>query len=206
MGSFIDLTGRRSGFLVAMKRAKNVGLETMWECVCDCGNSHVVRASRIRANEQMSCGCVKRPRHTKHSMSKSPEYDTWVAMHARCGNKNNKRYKDYGGRGISVIGRWDSFENFLSDMGKRPSDKYSLDRIDNNKGYGPCNCRWALRYQQMRNTRSTKRVDVGVSKLPSGNFRAVISVFNKTVHIGVFDTREMAIDARKRAETILWKE
>jgi len=87
---------------------------------------------------------------------RTPEYRTWISMRHRCINKAHKDYHHYGGRGITVCDRWvDSFENFLADMGERP-DGYSLDRIDNSKGYSPDNCRWATKIQQANNRRPKK--------------------------------------------------
>jgi hypothetical protein len=85
-------------------------------------------------------------------------YETWATMKARCHNKNHKRYPLYGGRGISVCDRWLDFENFVSDMGQKPSEKHSLDRIDNDKGYCPENCRWASQTEQVRNRRNSIRL------------------------------------------------
>jgi hypothetical protein len=82
----------------------------------------------------------------------SPEWYTWAAMKARCNNPKHPQFGYYGGRGISVCTRWASFDNFLADMGKRPSDELSLDRIDVNGPYAPENCRWATVKQQNRNT------------------------------------------------------
>lgn len=83
----------------------------------------------------------------------------WLAMRNRCNNPREPRYADYGGRGIGICERWSSYENFLADMGARPSPQHSLDRIDNEKGYGPDNCRWATTAQQRANQRPRKRID-----------------------------------------------
>ncbi|ABO54166.1 hypothetical protein LA345_25765 [Burkholderia vietnamiensis] len=87
----------------------------------------------------------------KHGMTRSPEYQTWRSMKKRCISPSNARYAQYGGRGITVCERWMSFENFFEDMGPRPSPKHSLDRMDNNRGYEPGNCRWATLVEQNRN-------------------------------------------------------
>jgi hypothetical protein len=87
-----------------------------------------------------------------HGMSSTPEYFAWAAMLSRCHNPANPRYDDYGGRGITVCDRWRAdFAAFLADVGRRPSPAHSLDRIDNDRGYEPGNCRWATAYVQARN-------------------------------------------------------
>lgn len=83
----------------------------------------------------------------------SPEYNAWRNMRARCGNPRHPRFKDYGGRGITVDPRWDDFEVFLADVGRRPGPSLSLDRIDNDGPYAPGNVRWATAPQQMSNRR-----------------------------------------------------
>lgn len=96
---------------------------------------------------------------TKHGAylggGEKPEHYTWRTMLARCQNTNNSQYALYGGRGITVCKRWQKYENFIADMGDRPSKQHSLDRINNNKGYTPSNCRWATRSEQQRNKSST---------------------------------------------------
>lgn len=92
----------------------------------------------------------------------SPEYSIWLNMRARCGNSKNNRYSTYGARGIRVCERWDAdFLNFLSDMGRRPGEDYSLDRIDNNGNYEPENCRWATRKEQCRNRTTSRFLTLG---------------------------------------------
>lgn len=96
--------------------------------------------------------------NARHGMSKSPEYRAWHEMRRRCLNPSRHEYANYGGRGITVCERWSVFENFYADMGDRPDKEYSLDRIDNNAGYSPDNCRWATRAQQARNRRDNNTV------------------------------------------------
>lgn len=92
--------------------------------------------------------------HTTHTGS-SPTYKSWHTMKQRCTNPRNPQYKDYGGRGITLDPRWEKFSCFLADMGVRPEGT-TLDRIDNNLGYGPSNCRWVSRKLQQRNRRTNR--------------------------------------------------
>lgn len=85
-----------------------------------------------------------------------PEYTCWGRMRQRCENPKNKSFRDYGGRGISVCARWQSFENFIADMGKRPSKNHSIERINNDGNYEPSNCRWATRAEQAINKRNNR--------------------------------------------------
>ena len=90
-------------------------------------------------------------------MCDTPEYRAWRAAKSRCNNPNNISFKNYGGRGIRMCKAWsDDFAVFAANMGKRPSDKHSLDRNDNDGDYGPDNCRWATRAEQNRNSRQNR--------------------------------------------------
>ncbi len=126
-----------------------------WACVCSCGKSHIVRADHLHNHNIRSCGCLQRESKITHGLSRTRSYRSWSLMKARCSNKNVKRYAEYIDRGITVCERWMEFEKFLADMGEKPEGK-SLDRIDNNKGYSPDNCRWATSKEQMNNTRGNR--------------------------------------------------
>lgn len=94
----------------------------------------------------------------KHGIVGTPEYAAWGAMIQRCNNPKHPRYPLYGGRGIQVCERWlNSFENFYADLGPRP-DGYELDKIDNDKGYEPSNCRWVTKLESRRNRRPLYRI------------------------------------------------
>jgi hypothetical protein len=124
-----------------------------WLCRCTCGAEKTVVQDNLRAGSARSCGCLHKELVTKHGQHDSPTYSCWERMIQRCNNPNEAAFGNYGGRGISVCERWGSFENFLADMGERPTSKHSIDRIDNNGNYEKANCRWATRSQQDRNLR-----------------------------------------------------
>jgi hypothetical protein len=94
----------------------------------------------------------------------SSEYLVWCHIHTRCNNPKNKDWANYGGRGITVCERWDDFENFLADMGLKPSPKHQIDRIDNDGNYEPSNCRWATKVQQANNTRRNRSLTIDWSQ------------------------------------------
>lgn len=134
--------------------------DTYWKCRCECGNTKVVAGGALRHGRTKSCGCQarngRRNAHKTHGWTGTPTYFSWHHAHARCRSLRPSIYKDYGARGIAVCERWSKFENFLADMGVRPNG-LTLDRIDNDKGYEPGNCRWATRTTQQGNRRNTLR-------------------------------------------------
>lgn len=134
-----------------------------WFCKCECGNLAKVSASCLKSGHTKSCGCLffeavkaSNRKHGHSGYTKTKTYGIWSSMRERCTNTNNKTYKNYGSRGITVCERWQVYENFLADMGERPSKEHSLDRIDNDGNYCPENCRWATKKQQANNTRSNR--------------------------------------------------
>ncbi len=131
-------------------------------CICDCGVQTIVYDNNLRYGYTKSCGCL---RGENHGLRETPEYRTWKAMRRRCFSPSDKKFKSYGGRGISICKEWDSFPQFLSDMGTRPSKQHSIDRINNDGNYSPSNCRWAITTQQNRNRRTTIRLFYNGKKL-----------------------------------------
>lgn len=154
-----DLTGQKFGRLsvITVGGAADGGRNRCWKCRCDCGAELEVRGSCLTTGHTQSCGCIWRERlierNTKHGKAYTPEFAIWQGMITRCTNANRRSWKDYGGRGIRVCERWiESFENFLADVGPRPSKDHSLDRYPNTNGnYEPGNVRWATIEQQSRN-------------------------------------------------------
>jgi len=127
-----------------------------WLCKCSCGTEKRVFSGNLVNGKTLSCGCLRdevlTATRTTHGKTGTPEYKVWAGMKRRCQNKNEQAYARYGARGVTVCERWsNSFECFLEDMGERPSDQHSIDRIDNNKGYEPGNCRWIANPEQARN-------------------------------------------------------
>ncbi len=157
-----DRAGKRYGRLVAIEPYPK-RITPSWICKCDCGTIKVVSTCSMVNGGAASCGCLKHDLHiarkTTHGLSKSPEYHTWVDIWQRCTNPKRWDYHHYGGRGIKVCKRWEKFEPFLKDMGFRPSNLHSIDRIKNHLGYFPRNCRWATKLEQSNNTRCNRIVE-----------------------------------------------
>lgn len=146
-----DLGGQVFGrLLVTGFSHKDRGGKSHWNVRCVCGGEKSVEGNRLKVGKTRSCGCIKE----KHGKSSPPTFVSWTAMKQRCYNKNTKDYKRYGGRGITVCSRWlESFDNFLSDMKERTKG-FTLERINNNKGYYKENCKWATYEEQNNNTRA----------------------------------------------------
>lgn len=155
----INLLNEKFNRLTVIENIGKQNNEAYWKCLCDCGNYTNVTSGNLKRNKLKSCGCLFKdsPNKIKHGKNKTPEYKTWLTIKQRCNNKNDQAYSNYGGRGISVCEKWtNNFLDFLDDMGERPGDEYSIDRIDVNGNYEPGNCRWVTMLEQNRNQRKTK--------------------------------------------------
>lgn len=133
--------------------------------LCECGQAFVANVSNVKTNHTKSCGCLRRKRardtivsrNLRHGEARAhaltPEYTSWYGMLRRCRSPSTSNYARYGGLGVTVCERWNIYENFLADMGRRPSLNHSIDRIDPFGNYEKANCRWATRSQQSANQR-----------------------------------------------------
>lgn len=165
-----------------------------WKCVCDCGETTFATTNRLRVEGIKSCGCLMREQRVKnvrihHERIKthglghgnySPAYKTWLSMRDRAKHytASSGRYKKLG---ITICDRWDSFENFLADMGERPAGK-TLDRIDPTGNYCPENCRWATAKEQQRNRTNTVYMEVDGVRIPATEFAEMHGLTKENVY------------------------
>lgn len=158
----IDLINKRFNRLVVIKRVMDDKCgNRRWLCRCDCGILKIILGCNLLTGNTKSCGCLQKELTSSRSMLHghrinkitSGTYATWQSLIQRCIHPTHRNYKNYGGRGITVCNRWLKFENFLTDMGKKPKG-YEIDRIDNNKGYYKRNCKWVTSKENNRNKRN----------------------------------------------------
>lgn len=174
-----DLTGNKYGKLTVIKRDDSrKSRKAYWICQCDCGNIKSVRSDSLQGGNIRSCGCLKAEQdkiNLKESEVKKKTqkfgrpfgklriHEIWANMKSRCYNKSDKRYSDYGGRGIYVCDEWknDFFAFYSWSMENGYSDSLTIDRINNDDGYKPDNCRWITVREQANNRRSNINITIG---------------------------------------------
>ena len=174
-----DIIGKRFGRLLVVKLLpREKGIRLTAECQCDCGTICNKRYMDLVSGSTKSCKClvrdtssehIKNNKHKfthgndhniKHNDCNTSEYKTYGGMKTRCLNPNATGYEYYGGRGITISDRWlgdDGYQNFINDMGRKPSSKHTLDRINVDGNYEPTNCRWATWEEQANNKTNNKR-------------------------------------------------
>lgn len=180
MGIIKDMSGFEFNGCKVMKRAhQNNEYKYYWECECFCGERFLVLGTLIRKGDVKSCGCYRSKilkkqqiKNKTHGGSGTRLFRIWVGMRSRCNNEKDKHhYHDYGGRGIKVCKEWESFENFkVWSLANNYNDELSIDRIDNDKGYNPDNCRWVDMKTQARNRRGN------LSVFYKGSYRTIAEI------------------------------
>lgn len=146
---FQDLTGQKFNRLIVVEQVGSTR-KPKWICLCDCGATTTALSYQLKNGSKASCGCARK----KHGQYGTKLYRTWSAILTRCLNTNCRHWHRYGGRGITLHQDWRSFENFARDVGNPPTEKHTIDRINNDGNYEPGNVRWVTRLDQGRN-RST---------------------------------------------------
>lgn len=175
-----DLTGQRFGKLTALYRIHNYHKKRVhWLCICDCGNLAEVASCNLQSQTTNSCGCL----YQEHGKSHDRLYKLYYNIKDRCYNKNSTSYKDYGARDIKVCQEWlDDFMNFYNwaiNNGYR--EGLTIDRIDNDKGHSPDNCRCATNKEQIRNRRNTKYVTYKGETKPLAEWCEILNLNYDTV-------------------------
>ena len=164
----LDLRGDKYGRLTVTAFAR-VTKSVIWECLCDCGKVVEIQANKLRSGHTKSCGCFQEDTRGQQSVTHGATYKRvyhiWATMKQRCQNPKHDKYTYYGGRGIKVCPRWQTFSNFLVDMGEPPAD-YQIDRIDNDGNYELGNCEWVSRKVNLRKRSNTVLVTFNGKELP----------------------------------------
>jgi hypothetical protein len=182
-----DLTGEQFARLTVVQRTETQRpyRGQFWLCLCACGGHITTSTNRLRMGGCRSCGCLKaeanKGKRLRHGACNTTEYKIWQGMNSRCSNPRRTCYPEYGGRGIRVCDRWRLFENFLADMGPRPSAAHTIDRQDPNGNYEPDNCRWATDEEQGRTKRRSKVLPYQGQTLTASEWSRIVGIHDNTI-------------------------
>ena len=187
--NFKDITGLRFGNLKAMQFVGVEAGKTRWKCVCDCGAITIKAYQHLTLGLTKSCGCLRkavatermRLMSTTHGLSQTKWWKAWNGMMRRCYNISSTRYARYGGRGITVCDRWHDASKFLEDMGEPPQNM-TLDRVNNDGGYSPENCRWASYTEQNNNRNTTKFIEFRGERLSGAQWARRLGISKATLY------------------------
>lgn len=201
--------GYRAGRLKVIAKEGIRNRHMYYKCICDCGKEIITRGSALTSGNTTSCGCAGKEQRDRMVASRKKngvkdaigkvtvEYTTWRHIRSRCNNKKDPKFPNYGGRGIIVCQRWnDSFDNFLMDMGKRPSGCNSIDRIDVNGHYEPSNCRWATDLEQAANKTTTVKLIVEGKEIHQAELARILCVNDHSIsnHIAKGKTGDQIVE------------
>ena len=207
MGKFIDLTGRVFERLEVIGKACRKNRQWYWKCKCSCGKVITTNGNGLRQGKTLSCGCYARDKNrlrlTKHGLYKHPLHIVWGNMISRCYYPKNIGYRNYGGRGITVCDEWRndfySFHLWATSNGYKKS--LTIDRIDNNKGYNPDNCRWVNQKEQCNNKNSNHTLTYsGITKTISqwsDELNIKVVTIQDRIHRGWSDERIITTPLQK---------
>lgn len=186
--NFNDLSGQRFGRLKATDFDGTRNGKSWWRCSCDCGSEKVVAYQHLVSGLVRSCGCLRRDSAralmTTHGGSVGGGarwYQVWAGMIDRCNNPQSLRFHRYGGRGIGICERWRDPRAFYDDMGDPPPGM-TIERIDNDAGYSPENCRWATRKEQNNNRSTTRLIDFGGETLSAAAWAERLGITKATMY------------------------
>ena len=195
IGSHIkDLTGLKFGRLTVISRAEDYidpkGNKTIcWLCKCECGKTVVTRGGRLKSGHTKSCGCMKHAPEPfiggaiKHGLRNTRIYTIWCSMKRRCYAATSQNYYKYGGRGIDICDEWinDPVAFYTWSINNGYADDLSIDRIDNDKGYSPGNCRWTTNDVQARNKRNNHYLIFNGKSMTIKDYSTLVNICEKTI-------------------------
>lgn len=181
----LNIYGKRFGRLTVLREGPRQGSQRTVVCKCQCGGIKTAYVCNLTTGKTQSCGCFHKEMASKakktHGKTKTIEHKIWSNLRARCNCKGSGGYYKYGARGIKVCDRWNSFEDFLDDMGLRPSPEYSIERVDNEGPYSPENCIWATRLMQANNKRNNRFLELDHVRMTLSQWAREICISPKTL-------------------------
>lgn len=183
-----ELTGESFGKLLVLEKAENIGKNTRWLCLCECGKKKTILTYNLLSGRSKSCGCVRGEKlgnlTRTHSGSGTKIYDIYKGMKQRCGNVKNPAYKYYGDRGICICNEWlENFEVFREwSLSNGYKDGLSIDRRDPNGGYNPANCRWVSMHKQQNNKLNSMFVIINDDKYTIAEWADITKTKKQTLY------------------------